>query len=26
VEPHLAKHRPAFVAGRYLEVMRSVLS
>jgi glycogen synthase len=26
VEPHLAKHRPAFVAGRYLEVMRSALS
>jgi glycosyltransferase involved in cell wall biosynthesis len=26
MEPHLAKHRPAFVAGRYLEVMRSALS
>jgi glycosyltransferase involved in cell wall biosynthesis len=26
VEPHLAKHRPAFVAGRYLEVMRRALS
>ena len=26
VEPHLAKHRPAFVAGRYLDVMRSALS
>jgi glycogen synthase len=26
VNPHLAKHRPATVAGRYLEIMRRVLS
>lgn len=26
VELHIAKHRPAFVAGRYLEVMRRALS
>jgi glycosyltransferase involved in cell wall biosynthesis len=26
VELHLAKHRPAYVAGRYLEVMRGALS
>jgi glycogen synthase len=26
VERHLAKHRPAFVAGRYLEILRRALS